>query len=114
MGLPKWLSGEESDCQHRDAGEIGWIPGSGKSPGVGNGNQFQYILAWKFYGQRSLVGYRGVAQSQTERNDCAQHTRSCWLLVSLGGGGRMEEMITRAGEQGLTKEEDGILILGLH
>ena len=25
-----------------DAGDSGWIPGSGKSPGGGNGNPFQY------------------------------------------------------------------------
>ena len=53
-----------------DAGETGWIPGSGRSLGVGNGNLFQYMLAWKFYGQRSLVGYSpwgGTESDRTER-----------------------------------------------
>ena len=39
MGLPWWLSGKESTCQ---AGEVGLIAGSGRSPGEGNGNTLQY------------------------------------------------------------------------
>ena len=39
MGLPKWLSGEEATCQ---AGDEGPIPGSGRSPGEGNGYPLQY------------------------------------------------------------------------
>ena len=38
-GLPRWLSGKESACQ---AGDAGLIPGSGRSPGRGNGNPLQY------------------------------------------------------------------------
>ena len=33
-----WLSGKESTCQ---AGDVGLIPESGRSPGEGNGNPFQ-------------------------------------------------------------------------
>ena len=42
IGLPRWLSGKESTCNAGDTGDIDSIPGSGRSPGVGNGNQFQY------------------------------------------------------------------------
>ena len=38
-GLPRQLSGKESTCQ---AGDLGLIPGSGRSPGEGNGNPLQY------------------------------------------------------------------------
>ena len=38
-GLPRWLSGKESAGQ---AGDMGSIPGSARSPGVGNGNPLQY------------------------------------------------------------------------
>ena len=38
-GLPQWLSGKESAC---DAGNMGSIPGLGRSPGEGNGNALQY------------------------------------------------------------------------
>ena len=39
LGLPWWLRGKESTCQ---AGDMGLIPGSGKSPREGNGNPLQY------------------------------------------------------------------------
>ena len=49
---------QESTC---NAGDPGSIPGSGRSPGEGNGNPLQ------FQGQRSLVGYspRGCKESDT-------------------------------------------------
>ena len=47
-----------------NAGDLGWSPGSGRSPGEGNGNPLQYWKYWKYHfqpgkshGQRSLVGY---------------------------------------------------------
>ena len=35
-GLPWWLSGKESAC---NAGDLGLIPGLGRYPGEGRGNQ---------------------------------------------------------------------------
>ena len=46
MVFPSWLSGKESACSAGDAGDVGSIPRSGRSPGGGNGNPLQ-ILAWK-------------------------------------------------------------------
>ena len=40
--LPPWLSGKESACSAEDTGDVGLIPGSGRSPGGGNGNPLQY------------------------------------------------------------------------
>ena len=37
-GFPRWLSGKESTFQ---AGDLGSLPGSGRSPGEGNGNPLQ-------------------------------------------------------------------------
>ena len=37
-------------------GDVGLIPGSGRSPGEGMATHFS-ILAWKNHGQRSLAGY---------------------------------------------------------
>ena len=37
--FPWWLSGKESFC---NAGDSGLIPGTGRSPGEGNGNPLQY------------------------------------------------------------------------
>ena len=38
IGFPRWLKGKESACQ---AGDMGLIPGSERSPGEGS-NQIQY------------------------------------------------------------------------
>ena len=40
--LPGWLSGKESDCKAGAIGDMGLIPGSGRSSGGGHGNPFQY------------------------------------------------------------------------
>ena len=37
-GIPRWLSSKETAC---NAGDSGWIPGSGRSPGEENGNPLQ-------------------------------------------------------------------------
>ena len=39
-----------------DAGDAGSIPGSERSPGVGNGSPLQYFVPGKLHGQRSLAG----------------------------------------------------------
>ena len=39
-----------------DSRDKGLIPGSGRSPGIGNGNPLQYFLSEKFHGQRNLMG----------------------------------------------------------
>ena len=40
-----------------DAGDAGSIPGSGRSPGGGNGHPLQYSLSGKLLGQKSLADY---------------------------------------------------------
>ena len=42
-GPPGWLSGKESTCQ---AGDVGLIPGLGRSPGEGNATHSSYF-AWE-------------------------------------------------------------------
>ena len=39
MGFPRSSVGKESAC---NAGDLGLIPGLGRSPGKGNGNPLQY------------------------------------------------------------------------
>ena len=41
-GLPRWLSGKESACQAKDAGDASSIPVSERFPGKGNSNPPQY------------------------------------------------------------------------
>ena len=40
-----------------NVGDVGSIPGSGRSPGEGNGNPKPVFLPGESHGQRSLVGY---------------------------------------------------------
>ena len=40
-----------------NAGDMGSIPGSERSPGEGSGNPFQYSCLEKSHGQRSLAVY---------------------------------------------------------
>ena len=40
-----------------NAGDVGSIPGSGRSSGKRYGNQLQYACLGEFRGQRSLAGY---------------------------------------------------------
>ena len=48
-----------------NAGDMGWIPGSGRFPGVGNGNSLLY-LAWNFPWTEEDDGLQSMgSQSQT-------------------------------------------------
>ena len=53
-GLPRWFSSKESPA---NAGDVGLIPGSGRSPGEGNDNPTPVFLPGKSHRQRSLAGY---------------------------------------------------------
>ena len=53
-GLSRWLSGKESACS---AGDMGSIPGLGRSSDEGNGNSIQYSCLENPQQQRSLADY---------------------------------------------------------
>ena len=52
-GLIGGSDGKESTCK---AGDLGSIPGLGRSPGEGHGNPLQYFFLENPHGQRSLAG----------------------------------------------------------
>ena len=56
-----------------DARDVDLIPGSGRSPGVGNGNPLQF-LPGECHGQRSLVGYSPWGHKEW---DTTEHTQAC-------------------------------------
>ena len=49
--------GSEGKASACNAGDLGSIPGSGRSPGEGNGNPLQYSCLEKSHRQRSLEDY---------------------------------------------------------
>ena len=53
MGFPGDSDGEEFAC---NVGDLGLIPGLGRSPEGGHGNPFQYSYLENPQGERTLVG----------------------------------------------------------
>ena len=70
MGLPQWLSGKELTC---NAGDAGLTPGSGRSPGEGNGNSLQYFLPGESHGLRSLVGYSLYRHKEVDTTEVTEY-----------------------------------------
>ena len=54
MGFP---GGSEGKASARNAGDLGLIPGLGRSPGEGHGNPTPVFLPGESHEWRSLVGY---------------------------------------------------------
>ena len=59
----------------RDTGDPNSVPGSGRSPGVGNGNSLQYSCLENAHELRSLAQSIGVTKNQTLLSDSAQHAK---------------------------------------
>ena len=56
-GFPGGTAANNLLANGGDTRDAGSIPGSGRSPGEGNGNSLQYSCVEKFRGHRSLMGY---------------------------------------------------------
>ena len=65
MGFPGGLDGKESTC---NAGDVGSIPGLGKSPGEGNG-YLPVFLPGEFHGRRSLEGYSPWGHKESDTTE---------------------------------------------
>ena len=91
MGLPDGSDIKESAC---DSGDWGSIPGSGRSPGEGNGNPLQYSClgnsmdrgAWR-------VTVHGVARSWTRLSNLHFHfyfSLSLFIYIGEGNGNSLQ------------------------
>ena len=80
MCFPDGSAGKESACNAGDTGDVGWIPGSGRSPGGEKWQPSSVFLPEKSHGQRSLAGYSPKGHKEldmTERLSTAPaHTQS--------------------------------------
>ena len=66
-GFPAGSDCKESACQ---AGDLGLIPGSGRSPGEGNGNPLQYSCLENSMDKGAWwATVHGVTKSRTQLND---------------------------------------------
>ena len=67
MGFP---GGSDSKESARNEGDLGSIPGSGISPGEGDGNPLQYSCPENFMDRGAWwATVTGVAKSQTQLSD---------------------------------------------
>ena len=92
MGLPWWLSSKESICSAGDAGDVGSVPGSGRSPGEGNGNPCQYPCC-KEPGQLQSMGSQRVRHNWSNwahtqpiepvARDCTNYPGNAWFFLTL-------------------------------
>ena len=64
--LPRWLSGKEPLASSGHSRE-GSVPGSGKSPGEGNGNHSS-ILAWKIAQMEEPGGLLSMGPQRVRHN----------------------------------------------
>ena len=70
MGFPHGSVGKESACDAGDTGDVGLIPGLGRSPGEGNSNPLQYSCLKNPMGRGTWQAtVHGVAESQTQLRD---------------------------------------------
>ena len=67
----QWI--KNSICTAGDTGDMGSIPGSGKSLGEGHGNPLQYF-AGESPAQRSLEGCSPWDHRESNTNDATEHT----------------------------------------
>ena len=79
LGFPGGSEVKTSACNAED---LGLIPGSGRSPGEGNGNPLQYsCLENPMDGGAWWATVHGVAKSQTRLSDFMSHEMMPWTYT---------------------------------
>ena len=68
-----------------DTRDAGWIPGSGRSSGEGNGNPLQYSCLETPRGQRTLAGYSLLGRKELDTTEATACTRLLCDEVMLSG-----------------------------
>ena len=71
MGFPDGSDGKESAC---NVGDLGSIPGLGRSSEGGHGNPLQYSYLENPHGQGSLVGYSPWGHKESDMTEQLAHT----------------------------------------
>ena len=78
LGFPGGSDGKASAC---NAGDLGSIPGSGRSPGEGNGNPLQYSCLENLMDRGT---WRGLVGSQRVRHDWATKNAMFYQNIKCG------------------------------
>ena len=77
LWCPCGSDSKESAC---NAGDLGLIPGSGWSPGEGNGNPLQYSCLENFM-DRGVVGYSPWGHKESDMTERLMHTVSICCMT---------------------------------
>ena len=93
--LPWWLSNKESTCNAEDSGDLGLIPGLGRSPGEENGNPLHYSCLWNSMdrGAWQFAVYR-FTESYTAEHTHTLPNRGIWYWLMPG-----QDSVVRAHER---------------
>ena len=70
-----WLSGKESAYNAGATGDVGLIPGLGRSLGERHGNPLQYSCLENSHGQRSLAGYSQQDRKELDMTEATEYTQ---------------------------------------
>ena len=84
LGFPGGSDGKESAC---NAGDLGSIPGWGKSPGGGHSNPCHCSCLENPHGQRNLVGYSPRGHKESDMTE--------WLRTEQGDSSQLDCCDTR-------------------
>ena len=79
-GSPVGSDGKESAC---NTGDLSSIPGSGRSPGEGNGYPLQHSCLENPHGQRSLVGYSPWGRKELDTTERLTHFHLYYIKTVL-------------------------------
>ena len=72
--MAHWV--KENTCNTGDAGDVGSLPGSGRSPEGGNWKQLTAVfLPGESHGQRSLTGYGPSAPKELDTTEATERAR---------------------------------------
>ena len=95
-GFPGGSDSKESTCS---AGDLGSIPGLGRSPGGGHGNPLQYSCLENPHGQRILAGYSLWSCKESDMTDWPSTPWFCLTqpTLPLWCGNRVTHQITSEG-----------------
>ena len=81
FGLPQWLSSKESAWNAGPGGYVGSIPGSGRSPGEGNGYPLQYSCLENPMGWSLEGTVHSVTKSRTWLKLLSAHIAHIYLII---------------------------------
>ena len=102
--------GSEVKASSCNAGDLGSVLGSGRSPGEGNGKPLQYS-AWRTHGRRSLVGCSPWGHKESDTTERLHfHFLSLWVslrhfFLRMGCPFVQNLMVPQAGCSGLLTQE---------